>query len=126
MMDNCIPLGISAYDCESDERFLVRNDVNIRKEAWRAIPKKCFSEDVLDLEVDEFAQSIRIKLWKSRQGRPITNPRAYIRTIAHTTAVDIVRRHKPSVSLSDTENDESELSTLLTTKNEGFQDPAYE
>jgi len=81
---------------------------------------------VLGLETDELAQNIRIKLWISRLKRPIIHPKVYIRTIAHTAAVDMVRRHRPSVSLSNDADGEIALGDLLVAQNEGYQDPAYE
>lgn len=125
-MDEPILPRLSAYDNDPDTEFLEQHDACIRAEAQKVFTIGIFAEDVFDLENDELSQSIRIKLWKSRQKRFITNPRAYIRTIAHTTAIDMIRRHKPTVSLSNDENGESDLGDRLTAQNEGLQDPAYE
>jgi len=125
MKDQTLP-GPGAYDSDSDDEFLAAQDVHIRSEARRAIPLDLFSRDVLDLETDELAQNIRIKLWASQQKRPITHPRAYIRTIAHTAAIDMVRRHRPTVSLFGDADEELCLGDRLAAENEGFQDPANE
>src|SRR6266436_5237168 len=99
-MKDHTPLGPEAYDSDPDAEFLVQYDEFIQTAARKAIPQGLFSKDALELEIDDLTQNIRIKLWESRQKRPITNPRAYIKAIAYTKAIDIVRRHKPTISLS--------------------------
>jgi DNA-directed RNA polymerase specialized sigma24 family protein len=125
MKDQTLP-GPGAYDSDSDDEFLAAHDVHIRYEARRAIPLDLFSRDVLDLEADELAQNIRIKLWVSHQKHPIIHPGAYIRTIARTTAIDMVRRHRPTVSLFGDADGELCLGDCIPAQNEGFQDPADE
>jgi len=125
-MKDHTPLGLGAYDSDPDAEFLVQYDEFIQTAARKAIPQGLFSKDALELEIDDLTQNIRIKLWESRQKRPITNPRAYIKAIAYTKAIDIVRRHKPTVSLSVDENGDPCLGNLLISRIEGFQDPAYE
>jgi DNA-directed RNA polymerase specialized sigma24 family protein len=119
-------VGPGAYDSDSDDEFLAAYDAHIRFEARRALPLDLFPGDVLDLEADELAQHIRIKLWTSHQKRPITHPRPYIRMIAHTAAIDMVRRHRPTISLYGDEDGELCLGDRLVAQNEGFQDPANE
>ena len=125
-MKDHTPLGLGAYDSDPDAEFLVQYDKCIQTAARKAIPQGLISKDALELEIDDLTQNIRIKLWESRQKRPITNPRAYIKAIAYTKAIDIVRRHKPTVSLSVDENGDPCLGNLLILRNQGFQDPAYE
>ncbi len=125
MKDQTLP-GPGAYDSDSDDEFLAAHDVHIRYEARRAIPLDLFSRDVLDLEADELAQKIRIKLWASHQKYPIIHPGAYIRTIARTTAIDMVRRHRPTVSLFGDADGELCFGDHIPAQNEGFQDPADE
>lgn len=120
------PSGPGAYDSDADDQFLVAHNAHIQFEARRAIPMDLFSGDVLDLEADELAQNIRIKLWTSHQKHPITYPGAYIRTIARTTAIDMVRRYRPTVSLFEDTDGELCLGDRLAAQNEGFQDPATE
>jgi DNA-directed RNA polymerase specialized sigma24 family protein len=114
------------YNRDSDDEFLAAHDVHIQTEAYRAIPSGLLSGDVINLEADELAQNIRIKLWISHQRYPIIHPRAYIRTIARTTVIDMVRRHRPTVSLFGDADEELCPDDLLVAQNEGFQDPAYE
>lgn len=43
--------------------------------------------------------------------------------IAHTTVVDIIRRHKSSTSLSIDADGELRLGNFLVVQNEGYRDP---
>ena len=81
---------------------------------------------MFDCESDELAQIIRIKLWKARRKYTIKNPPAYIRKVAHTTAVDIIRHHRSSIPLSTDEDGEFNLSNHLAARNEGYRNPAHE
>ncbi len=117
---------ISSALSHNDNEFLVEHDAYVRVAARNAIKPGLFSEDMLPLEIDELSQTIRVKLWKSYQKHSITNPKAYIQMIAHTTAVDIVRRHRPTLSLSTDENGESSLGDFVVAQQKGHQDPAYE
>lgn len=125
-MKDHTPLGSGTCVSDPDEEFLVEYDAQILAETRKAFPLALFSEDVLDLEVDELAQNIRVKLWIARQKRSITHPKAYIRAIAHTTAIDMVRRYRPDVSLSGDADGELCPCDFLVAQNEGFRDPAYE
>ena len=124
-MNDLIPLGLRAYDNNSDEEFLLKYDACIQAEARKAA-LGLFTKGVFDCEADELAQIMRIKLWNARRKHRIKNPPAYIRKVAHTTAVDILRRHRSSIPLSTDANGEFSLSNSLVARNEGYQDPAYE
>jgi len=125
-MKDHIPLGLGAYDSDPDNEFLVEHDFYIQAEARKIILSGLFPEDMFELEVNELAQIIRIRLWKAHQKRTINNPRAYIRTIAYTAAVDIVRNHKPTVSLSTGMNGEPGPGDFQLAQNERLRDPAFE
>jgi DNA-directed RNA polymerase specialized sigma24 family protein len=124
-MKDLIPLGLGAYDSDSDEEFLVEYDAYIRVEAQK-VASRLITKGVFDWRADELAQIIRIKLWNAHQKHRIKNPPAYIRMIAHTTAVDVLRRHRSSTPFSLKIDGELSLNNLLVARNEGFQDPAYE
>ncbi|HEX9132476.1 MAG TPA: hypothetical protein VF844_09295 [Ktedonobacteraceae bacterium] len=125
-MKDLVPLGLGAYDSDPDEEFLVEYDAYIRTQVWKAIPRGLFTKVAFDLEVDELVQAIRIKLWDAHRKRTISNPRAYIRKIAYTTAIDMVRRYRSSASLPTDADGEPCLGNLLVAQSEGYQDPAYE
>src|SRR5436309_2382875 len=112
-MNDLTLVGPGAYDSDPDDEFLAKFNACIRSTAWKVIASGLFFEDALDLQADELSQSIRIKLWEARQKRSITNPGAYIRTIAYTTAIDMIRRHRPIISLFSEEDGELSLSDQL-------------
>ena len=64
----------------------------------------CYSGDihpaVLDLELDEIIQRVRIKLWQALEKRDIHYPYAYIKLIIQSEFIDMKRRQKPYLSLS--------------------------
>jgi DNA-directed RNA polymerase specialized sigma24 family protein len=125
-MHNHNPSGPGAYDSDPEEEFLRAFDARIQSEARRVIPSELFSTDVLDLEVEDLAQEIRIKLWTSHRKRPITHPKSYIGAIARTTAVDLVRGHRPAIPLLGDTDDEPGPGDFLVAQSEGCRDPHFE
>jgi DNA-directed RNA polymerase specialized sigma24 family protein len=55
---------------------------------------------VLDLELDEVIQRVRIKLWQALEKRDIRYPYAYVKLIIQSEFIDMTRRQKPYLSLS--------------------------
>ncbi len=55
---------------------------------------------VLDLELDEVIQRVRIKLWQALEKRDIRYPYAYIKLIIQSEFIDMTRRQKHYLSLS--------------------------
>ena len=93
------PIGPSPYDSDSDvEEILKKYDFYIRSLARQAVLRSFpVHQDVLDLEIDEVAQSSRIKLWRQLQKQPITHLRAYIRCLVHNESVNLIRQVRPSL-----------------------------
>src|SRR2546428_331620 len=54
---------------------------------------------VLDLEIDEIAQRVRIKLWQALHQKRVAHPEAYIQCIVHNEFVDLARRRKRTLPL---------------------------
>ena len=54
---------------------------------------------VVDLEIDELAQCVRIKLWQALAKRDIHYPYAYIKLMVRNEFIDRIRRQKPVVLL---------------------------
>ena len=54
---------------------------------------------VLDLEIDELVQHVRIKFWRALERRHIRYPHAYIKHIIKSEFVDMSRRQKPFLPL---------------------------
>ena len=77
------------------------------------------------LEIDEIAQRVRIKLWRSLQKRQILNLRAYVRKIAHSEVVDTIRRSRPFIPLNFDEDGELyHGDSVMFCGDSSIQDPA--
>lgn len=93
----------------------------------KSIPQRFSNPDTFDLDIDEFAQTVRIKLWQALKRRPISHITAYIRCIIHTETVNLLRQHA-SICYPLPMTDEGELyqGNVLMTLSEGMHDPLYE
>src|SRR5579885_1943586 len=90
--------------CKNDQdeiiSFLEQHEAYILAQARRLVPRNIFSPEVIDLETDELVQKSRIKLWQTLQERTITNPRAYIKAVVHSEAVNATRsKHRSLLPL---------------------------
>jgi DNA-directed RNA polymerase specialized sigma24 family protein len=116
----------SSLACEHDSEaeFLVQHDEYIKM----LVRKKgqCASSWISDLETDELAQRVRIKLWQALQKGTISNPRAYIRRVVDTVTIDMMRHYTLVLSLVIDEEGESYHGNLLITPSKGMQDPVDE
>ena len=63
-------------------------------------------QEVIDLEIDELIQRVRIKLWRALERGNVRSPYSYIQRIITTEFIDMWRRNKFLVSLPN-EEDES-------------------
>jgi DNA-directed RNA polymerase specialized sigma24 family protein len=84
--------------------------------------------DVLDLEVDELVQRVRIKFWHVLSARRVEYSRAYIKRIVHSEFIDMLRSKKPQRALPLPVDEEGELyqGDMLVTPGAGMSDPADE
>jgi DNA-directed RNA polymerase specialized sigma24 family protein len=86
---------------------------------------RCYSRDfhpaVLDLELDEIVQRVRIKFWQALEKREIHYPYAYIKLIIQSEFIDMKRRKKPYQSLPI---DEEFVQTEIEITTPGITDPA--
>ena len=80
------------HDSSSDVRpsldaFLETHTASVREAARRACPL------AFGVRPEELEQEIRIRIWKALEDETeITNPASYIRRVAVTAAIDVVRR----------------------------------
>jgi DNA-directed RNA polymerase specialized sigma24 family protein len=109
------------FDHTVDE-LLAQYDSYIIALACRNVPRNVIPVDKLNDEIDELAQRIRIKFWQIARKKHITVPLAYIRCIAYTEVVDMVRRYR-SAPLSLYEDAEG-YHGHTTMVSEGWQDVA--
>src|SRR5690242_4454262 len=85
--------------------------------AGRKIPRHTLRTETMDMEIDDLAQQVSIKLWQALQKGHVINPVGYTKSIVSTTAIDMQRRYKPTHALSDEED-----SDLY--RDGGMQDPS--
>jgi DNA-directed RNA polymerase specialized sigma24 family protein len=85
----------------------------------------CYSRDfhpaVLDLELDEIIQRVRIKFWQALEKRDIHYPHAYIKLIIQSEFIDMRRRKKGYSSLPI---DEELIQAEVEIAGQGMTDPA--
>ncbi len=111
------------------EEILEQFDGYIASLARKNIPLNIVDMQMIDLEVDDLIQNVRIKLWLALKKRPLKNIKAYIRCIVQTEVVDMIRRHKPTLPLPIDEDGELRQGRVVATHmvySEGMQDPLYE
>jgi DNA-directed RNA polymerase specialized sigma24 family protein len=122
--------GVSEEDSDPDiEEILVRFDPYIVAEAEKLVRRSSnFAHpEVLDLEIAEVAQRVRIKLWGVlKREKHIEFPKAYILKIVNNEFHDILRRRKPLLPLPTDEDGEIYMGNVILTESEGMSDPAYE
>src|SRR5205085_9836014 len=95
-------VGVSEDDSDpTPEEILVRYDhfivALVNKMASRS--SGIARPEVLDLEIDEIVQRVRIKFWNAIQSKHIEYPQAYIRTIVRNEFNDIPGKRKPPLPL---------------------------
>jgi DNA-directed RNA polymerase specialized sigma24 family protein len=114
--------------CKNDEdditTFLEQHEAYIRAQARRLVPRNMFAPEVIDLETDELVQKSRIKLWQALQERVITNPRAYIKAVVRSEAVNTTRQHRPLLPRPVDADGELRQEGAIGRSGEDTQDPA--
>lgn len=93
--------SVAASDEDATKELLVWADAYIVARVGKMMrggPGRATLE-LLDLEIDEIAQSVRIKFWRALRWRHIVDPKAYIHRIVHNEFVDLVRRQKSTLPL---------------------------
>lgn len=105
--------------------FLEEYDVYIRALVQTQFPFSIFAADVVNLEIDEMVQRIRIKLWVILQNSSISYPKPYIRQTVRTMTIDQTRK-RGHVSLPIHDDGELSGGIPLITPSRGMCDPAYE
>ncbi len=126
-MQQCEVLCRSTSDFEDEVVITLQSyDSYIRFLAKKYMPRSTTLPGEPDLEIDDLAQNIRVKLWLAMKKGEITNVRAYLRSIAYTQAVDIARRHKRVHRLSFDQDGEIYRGIKVGVVNQEADDPADE
>jgi DNA-directed RNA polymerase specialized sigma24 family protein len=81
--------------------------------------------EVLDLEIDEIIQRVRIKFWQALLKKEIEHHKAYLRTIVSNEFNDIGRRRKAPLPLQMDEDGELYMGNVLVNEGNEFADPAF-
>ena len=113
----------AAQHATSEDAIIQEYDGYIRTLAYQFFPRQVTHADVLDLEIDELIQTVRIKLWEANKRQKINNYKAYIRSIVHNEAVNYTRRAKFHQFLETDEEGEPYSGNVLLSYDEGTLDP---
>jgi DNA-directed RNA polymerase specialized sigma24 family protein len=111
------------HDCDPN-MLLEQLDSFIKSLAQKQVPRNAVFTDSLYDRIDELTQRIRLKFNEQLQKRDITNPKAYLYSIARTEAVNMVREHRQMLPLPESEEGEGQLSNAMSMVSEDMQDPA--
>lgn len=119
--------GVSEKESDPDiEEILVRFDSYIVLQVQK---KACSSSniartEVLDLEIDEITQKVRIKFWHALLTKEIEYHKAYIRSIVSNEFNDLGRRRKAALPLPTDEDGELYMGNVMVNESNEFADPA--
>src|SRR5207248_11076944 len=119
--------GVSKKESSPDiEEILARFDSYI---VMLVQKKACSSSnivrpEVLDLEIDEIIQWVRIKFWRALLTKHIEHHRAYLRSIVSNEFNDLGRRRKTPLPLPTDENGELYMGNVLVNESKELVDPA--
>ena len=111
------------------QKILEQFDGYITSLARKSIPQSIVHIEMIDLEIDDLIQNVRIKLWLALKRQHLKYIKAYIKCIVQTEVVDMIRRHKPILPLPVDEDGELYQGRIVGTHmvySEGMQDPSYE
>ncbi|HLX57464.1 MAG TPA: sigma-70 family RNA polymerase sigma factor [Ktedonobacteraceae bacterium] len=124
-----LPYGVGADDSDPDpQETLVRynNFIVALVEQLALRSSNLARPEVLDLEIDEIAQRVRIKLWHALEDKYIEHPKAYIRTMVRNEFNDLARKRKPPLPLITDDDGELFMGDVKVAENPGMADPADE
>ena len=123
-----VSFGISPDDSDppTEEEILAQYDSYIISLAWLIVNSntKFVHPSVLDLMVDDLIQNSRIKLWQAlRNGVTIHSLKSLIRQIVHNEFINLVRQHKPTLSLPLDDDGELRQGKPITAKSTDLDNP---
>jgi DNA-directed RNA polymerase specialized sigma24 family protein len=108
---------------------LEKNDTYIIALVNKKVFRNGMHADVLQLERDELAQRVRIKLWHALEKKQITSYKMYIRQIVQHEFIDMLRGDKgvhPLPVDADGEFIPGSVLNAMFISNEGREDPSKE
>ena len=115
-------------DRASIEEILERFDSYIALQAKELVRQNphIAHQAVLDLEIDDLIQKVRIKLWRALKEKDIAYPKSYIWRIVRNEFVDMIRRMKPLYALAVDQDGEIYYGNVLVQSGAGMADPLDE
>jgi DNA-directed RNA polymerase specialized sigma24 family protein len=86
---------------ETQEATLLRFDSYIVYQAQHLKRSRSLASHpvIVDLEIDELIQRVRINFWRTLAQRDVTHPYAYIKRMIHNEFISMLRQQKPTISL---------------------------
>lgn len=108
--------GVAEEDSDlSPEDNLVMHDMDIVALVRHAVRTSSMLTrmNLLDLDISEIEQRVRIKYWKALQSTHIEYHRGYIRKIAYHEIADLMRQRKPSLPFQTNEDGELYMGDML-------------
>jgi DNA-directed RNA polymerase specialized sigma24 family protein len=124
MVTSVLPgLSVSANDPYID-KILEQYDAYILVLARKMVPRNIVPPEKLHDEIEDLAQTVRIKFWHVLQKRRIINVRPYIHLIVLSEVIDMVRRYHPNFPLPIDEDGELYQGNMIATSSVEMQDPA--
>jgi len=121
-----LTVGPFDNDDSDQEEILRKYEPYIRSLARKQFPHNRVHPDLLDLDIDEVVQNVRVKLWLTLLRERVISIRAYIRSIVHSVIVDMIRKYEPAQSLPLDEDGELYQGDLIAAAREDLRDPAHE
>lgn len=106
------------------EAFLEHYDSLIMTLARKMIARTTLPPELQQLEVDDLAQAVRIKLWKTLQARQIMSPKPYIYATIHSEYLRSIRRRQATTPLPLDEEGELYQGQIIAPSTKDMQDPA--
>ena len=125
-MEEIQPSGVFESDSDAPpEDILVQHDQYIVAlvEKMARGSSNVGRPEVLDLEIDELKEQVRVKFWNALQSRHIEHPRAYIRMIVLNEFRDLARKRKPALPLQVDEDGELYMGGMIAVESEGTANP---
>jgi DNA-directed RNA polymerase specialized sigma24 family protein len=116
-------LSVSASDPYIDE-ILEQYDAYILVLARKNVPRNIVPPEKLHDEIEELAQTVRIKFWHVLQKQRIINLKPYIHLIVLSEVIDMVRKYHPNFPLPLDEDGELYRGNMIATSSVEMQDPA--
>jgi len=115
----------SALQCDRDiEAILESVDEFILAQARKTIYRMTLHPNMMQDEIYELAQMVRIKLWQTLQTRQIMSLKPYIYAIVRSESIRLLRSHRMIAPLCFDAEGELFQGQLIMTSSEGMQDPA--